>query len=181
MPDDRHRTCYNDDRQAIVMFILRLASKKFANGRWQTKNKENRHLSHENMPDDRQAIVMFILRLASKKFANGRWPNYDRRKERGKSVFKESRLFFNVAIYVCVKRQPSLKHIRAAPLTDAGISRTCRVRIGWKVRVKWNAHFAQSNVFPWISFYFIWSFLLKKEEVILGFLFLPWTLELVLC
>ena len=33
MPDDRHRTCYNDDRQAIVMLILRLASKKFANGR----------------------------------------------------------------------------------------------------------------------------------------------------
>ena len=22
MPDDRHRTCYNDDRQAIVMFYI---------------------------------------------------------------------------------------------------------------------------------------------------------------
>ena len=81
MRDDRHRPCYNNERQAIVIFILRLASKKFANGRCKTQNKENRHLSHENMPDDRhttcsnadrQAIVMFILRLASKKFATAR-------------------------------------------------------------------------------------------------------------
>ena len=81
MRDDRQRTCYNDDRQAIVMFILRLACKKLAKAGCQTKNKENRHLSHENMPDDRhrtcynddrQAIVILILRLASKKFANGR-------------------------------------------------------------------------------------------------------------
>ena len=38
MPDDRHRTCYNDDRQAIVMLILRLASKKIC--KWPLTNKK---------------------------------------------------------------------------------------------------------------------------------------------